>query len=151
MYYKFRAEIELKEKFETPLVNRSIRKVLKEFKTDNFETNDNIVSFKNSNYSGKCRSTVSYMTIVDKGNFEVEYRDGKTRINYISYSSIWGYIFMFLFICVAGLLSKSVGFFLAGCVFLGFGILLTYLTIKNGTLAILSKVKENLENQKRDE
>jgi hypothetical protein len=130
-------------------VNRSIRKALKEYKTDEFETKDNSVSFKNSGISGKSRSNIAYMTIVDNGTFTVRHENNKTYILYESYSSYWLYVIIFLFLCFAGY--QSLAFFIGGGLIFGFGVLMTYLTIRNGGLALLNKVKEQIENKKTDE
>jgi hypothetical protein len=144
MYYKFITKIELKEESETQLVNQSIRQVLKEFRVDNIETLDNIVRFRNSNISGKFRSNINYMTIISKGILTVINEDNKTKIIYESYAPFLGYLIFFLIFIVVGILVDLEIFFVFSFI-LFLAIFFSYLTIKNGSLALLKKVKERLE------
>jgi hypothetical protein len=145
MYYKHTTEIEFEEKIDTHIVNRSIRHILKGFHTDNIETFDNVVRFRNSSFSGKCRSNIAYMTIVSKGTFNVINNNNKTKIKYETYSSFWGYILIFILICIAGL--KDIDILIMGGLILSFALLMTYLTISKGGVGLLNRVKERIEKE----
>jgi hypothetical protein len=145
MYYRFKTAIELAEKTETLIVIRSIRKVLKDARADKYETFDNTVKFQNSNFSGKCRSNVSYMTRVNKGTFTVINEGNKTIVTYETYTSYLAYLLIFVLICFTGLIGLDI--FFIGILLLGFLVFTTYLSIKNGGFGLINNVKKNIDTQ----
>jgi hypothetical protein len=144
MYYKYKTEIELKEITEIHSVMRSIRQVLKENRTDNIQTNGNIINFRNSSISGKLRMNIDYMTIISKGTFTIIDENSKTRIIYQSYAPILGYLVMLSIIIVIGILVDLETLFIFSFIFL-ICLFLEYLIIRNGSIGILKRIKGYIE------
>jgi len=147
MHYKYKTEIVLKGKIEIVMVNRSIRSVLKEYKTDKFETIDNKVKFKNYNFKKRGRLNIEYMSLVDRGTLTVNIEENKTKILLEAYSSLWGYFIFFAFFLITSLAEKDLSPVFMFLIFISIVLYIDYLIISKGSIAMLSKIKDKIENE----
>jgi hypothetical protein len=147
MHYKYKTEIVLEGKIEIVMVNRSIRSVLKEYKTDKFATIDNKVKFKNYNFKKRGRLNIEYMSLVDNGTLTVNIEEDKTKIFLEAYSSLWGCFIFFAFFCVTSFAYKDFSAVFMFLIFISIVFYINYLIISKGSIAMLSKVKEKIENE----
>lgn len=149
MYLKLRTQIELENKIVKQIILQKIRLILEEYRFDNVETINDSVYF-NNNFFGS-GSSLSYKTHVSKGSFGIMLKDNKTIILYKSYISLWGYTAILAFIIIIiNIIIIITGFhvkdiFFTGSVILFFGLFMSYLTVKEGNLVLMNKLKEKIE------
>jgi len=139
MYYKFKTEIELNEKRNKQIVLGNINQILKELRADNIEINDSRISFYNN--SLKWGSNLEYRTHVKKGTFSIIDEDDKTKIIYESYTQYGVYLLIFLALILSGIFIDRF-MIIVGIPVLMIGILLSYMTIRDGEKGLINKLKE---------
>ncbi|MBN2348030.1 MAG: hypothetical protein JXJ22_04285 [Bacteroidales bacterium] len=144
MYLRLKTKIELDNRIENQIILQEIRSVLEDCRFDNIETINDSVLFRNNFW--EFGSSASYKAHISKGFLQIITEDYKTKILYKSFIPLWGYLAVIGFIIIVGFRIND--FFIIGFLVLFFGVFMSYLTVKNGNLALMNKLKDKMKHNK---